>query len=181
MEKRISENNPKVDNLYLDMNGIIHPCCHPLDKPQPKSEGEMFNLIFEYTDMVINIVRPTGTLYLAIDGVAPRAKMNQQRSRRFRTAIDAEEKLTREASIRNKWADEGIKFTGKPTQSGEHVFDSNVITPGTEFMHNLSKALQLYIVERLHSNNRWKNLKVIFSDAFVPGEGEHKILDFIRS
>ena len=107
--------------------------------------------------------------------------MNQQRSRRFRTAIDAEEKIQREASIRDKWAGEGIKFTGKPTQNTDAVFDSNVITPGTEFMHNLSKALQLYIVERLHTNDRWKNLKVIFSDAFVPGEGEHKILDFIRS
>jgi 5'-3' exoribonuclease 2 len=48
-------------------------------------------------------------------------------------------------------------------------------------MHNLSKALQLYIVERLHNNEQWKGLNVIFSDAFVPGEGEHKILDFIRS
>ena len=56
-----------------------------------------------------------------------------------------------------------------------------MITPGTEFMFNLSKALQLYIVERLHSDNRWNNLNIILSDAFVPGEGEHKILDFIRS
>ena len=179
-KKRIAENNPEVDNLYLDMNGIIHPCCHPVDKPQPKSEIEMFNLVFEYTDKVIDIVKPRKTIYMAIDGVAPRAKMNQQRSRRFRTALDAEEKAERESSIRNKWAGDGIQFTGRPTQSGA-TFDSNVITPGTEFMHNLSKALQLYIVERLHSRPEWKDLKVIFSDAFVPGEGEHKILDFIRS
>jgi len=181
IERKISFHNPAIDNLYLDMNGIIHPCCHPLDRPAPKSEAEMFNLIFEYTDLVIDIVRPRKTLYLAIDGVAPRAKMNQQRSRRFRTAIDAEEKREREANIKNKWAEEGIKFADRPSQAGNQVFDSNVITPGTEFMHNLSKALQLYIVERLHNSERWTHLKVVFSDALVPGEGEHKILDFIRS
>lgn len=108
--------------------------------------------------------------------------MNQQRSRRFRTAIDAEEKDARETSLKNKWAqDVGIKFSGRPDKSGETVFDSNVITPGTEFMHSLSKALMLYIVQRLDNHEDWKNLKIVFSDAFVPGEGEHKILDFIRS
>ena len=139
----------------------------------------MFNLIFEYIDKILDIVKPTKLIYMAIDGVAPRAKMNQQRSRRFRTALDAEEKAEREANIKNKWQKEGIKFSGKPSE--EAHFDSNVITPGTEFMQNLSKALQLYIVERLHSTSRWKSLGIILSDAFVPGEGEHKILDFIRS
>jgi 5'-3' exoribonuclease 2 len=48
-------------------------------------------------------------------------------------------------------------------------------------MHRLSIALKKYIIERANNDSEWKDLTLIFSDAFVPGEGEHKILDFIRS
>jgi 5'-3' exoribonuclease 2 len=47
-------------------------------------------------------------------------------------------------------------------------------------MHRLSIALKKYLVERANNDEMWKGLTLIFSDAFVPGEGEHKILDFIR-
>lgn len=106
VKEKIKQNNPDVDNLYLDMNGIIHPCAHPQNGPQPQSEQEIFDNIYLYTDKVIKIVKPKKVIYLAIDGVAPRAKQNQQRSRRFRTAKDSEEQKLRESEIKASWKDQ---------------------------------------------------------------------------
>lgn len=166
---------PEVDNLYLDMNGIIHPCCHPTDRPQPNSIDDMINDVFEYVDVLISIINPKKLIYLAIDGVAPRAKMNQQRSRRFRAALEAKETREKEEEVKKEWAKKGLIDIENKLK-----FDSNVITPGTEFMDKLSKALELYITNRLENDYRWKNRVVLFSDSSVPGEGEHKILEHIR-
>lgn len=160
---------PEFDNLYLDMNSILHTCTHGNDIDLVTSsrltEEEIFARIFTYIDHLFLTIKPKQVFYMAIDGVAPRAKMNQQRARRFRSAMDAEKALAKSDAPINK----------------DDVFDSNAITPGTEFMAKLTKNLKYFINDKVSHDSNWSGIKIILSGHEVPGEGEHKIMNFIRN
>ena len=160
---------PDIDNFYLDMNGIIHNCTHPCDGDVHFriSEEEMFEDIFNYVSTLFHIMKPKKYFFLAVDGVAPRAKMNQQRGRRFRSAKEAYDR--EEAALR--------RGDVLPT---EQRFDSNCITPGTPFMVRLNDGLKDFIARKLATDPEWSQVNVILSGHETPGEGEHKVMDFIR-
>ncbi|KAI0950824.1 hypothetical protein AcW1_008023 [Taiwanofungus camphoratus] len=166
----IQENKiPEFDNLYIDFNGIIHNCSHPNDEDAHfrLSEEQIFTSIFAYVDHLFGKIKPKKLFFMAVDGVAPRAKMNQQRSRRFRTAKEVKE-------VREKAEQKGEKL---PDQK---AFDSNCITPGTEFMAKLSEQLRYFINKKISEDSNWRDVTVVLSGHEVPGEGEHKIMEYIR-
>lgn len=63
----------------------------------------------------------------------------------------------------------------------DDAFDSNCITPGTAFMERLSAHLQYFVRSKIRDDADWQNIKVIFSGAEVVGEGEHKIMSYLRN
>lgn len=159
---------PEFDNLYLDMNGIIHVCSHPDDNPlQTIPEETIFKDIFYYIELMFRLIQPKKLFMMAVDGVAPRAKMNQQRGRRFRAAKDAELAAAR------------VVANGA-CLAPEDRFDSNCITPGTEFMDRLHYQLKYFVIYKISTDKLWRRPKIILSGHDTPGEGEHKIMDYIR-
>ena len=86
---------------------------------------------------------------MAVDGVAPRAKMNQQRGRRFRSAKEAE-------MNEKKAKDKGEKLPD------EERFDSNCITPGTPFMVRLQEQLKYFVNNKVSTDGMWRGTKVRF-------------------
>nr|ACD54753.1 5-3 exoribonuclease 2 isoform 9-like protein [Adineta vaga] len=137
------------------MNEIIYLCANLDDLSTLKSEDEIIQGVFEYIDEIFSIIHPRNLIYMSIDGVAPKAKMHQERVSLYNYA--------------------------KKHSSDNEQFTKCDIKPGTMFMSKLSDKLRSYIHDRMNSIPAWKSIIVILSDANVPGEGEHKTMDFIRS
>ena len=63
---KANPNGEEFDNLYLDMNAIVHPCAHPEGEEAPPTEAAMMLKIFEYTERLVKMVRPRKVLMFAV-------------------------------------------------------------------------------------------------------------------
>eukprot|EP00760_Papus_ankaliazontas_P025986 PhM_4_TR2969/c0_g1_i1/m.38950/K12618/XRN1, SEP1, KEM1; 5'-3' exoribonuclease 1 len=143
---------PIIDGVLIDVNAVIHPCVHS-DGVSDLSMEEMMEAVKQMLSGFIEQLKPRGYVYFAMDGVAPRAKMVQQRVRRYTSAAS------------------------RAGSDGTQNFDSNAISPGTAFMEAVSDCIQ----QMMPVWARRYNVHLVLSDTSVPGEGEHKALDFLRS
>ena len=253
--------SPEIDRLYIDMNGVLHGCSHNNNDDDESGTGEkgisqrqIFTNVCFYLDRIVkDIAKPKQLVYMAIDGVAPRAKMNQQRARRYRGSKNELEKTIYDEIVNRRYrqkqgegnenqipdmddvgyGDVDPSFPGSTSgpssslstieeavivdtesnltesrwsgkfetkdvlglhgatdeddeddeEAGDAAmidFHSNTITPGTEFFQDCVVHLEHWIQYKLSTDPAWQHLEIIFSDSSVPGEGEHKIMDFMR-
>ncbi len=156
----------KCNRLFLDFNSIIHTSStrvisnfQNFNIEKNKLYNDIFKEIVNYTDYVIKSVNPNQLIYIGIDGTAPLSKISQQRKRRYLSSY-------RNNQINNFKKLNNINFI---------EWDSNCITPGTEFMNELDKYLREYYKSNIY------NCDIIISGSNDIGEGEHKIINYIKN
>lgn len=149
-----------IDNLYIDANSIIYDSYHSLDVNEINITKIIIKNVITKLKTYIDIVSPTKKVIISFDGVAPVAKLEQQRTRRFKT-----------------WFQTTITNSIKKTT--EQSWSTACITPGTSFMKELNTKITQQFNKYNLSNPHGPTIIVSSSDD--PGEGEHKICHYIRT
>ena len=168
--KNIAVLNGSVDNFYADSNGIIYDAARDvsfLNKSVDVYETEVITLVCEKIQHYIDLFQPKEKIIIAFDGVAPVAKLNQQRERRYKSWLTGD----LQKRIENKMATK--KMTTLPCENVETstFWNTSSITPGTAFMLKLNERVTAHFES---------NPKVFVSTSGACGEGEHKIFQYIR-
>jgi len=157
----------EIQHFYFDFNCLIYHVIARMDYETLKKKNpierrqSIIEEVLKYTKHVIETVKPKKSFTICIDGVVPMAKMHQQRLRRYKSPIFKEW----ENNIKKKY---GVYQ--------EELFDTNQITPGTVFMNELGNALKDAVERKYFGGVIGK-----VSAADMPGEGEHKIMNIVKS
>ena len=158
-----NSNKKSFNNFYLDCNSIIYDSIHTIDFSLMKDKDSEVNTIISSViskiEEYIHQVKPKNNVFIAFDGVAPVAKLDQQRSRRYKSHY---QNNISKSIFKDKKMD---------------AWNTAAITPGTSFMNKLNEKIKKHFV----NPSDYSVEKIILSLSDEYGEGEHKIFDFIRS
>ena len=158
--KKYTNNDVKMNNLYLDCNSVVYDVYSRMDVKNLTEEISIsiIKQVCLKIESYIQLIGPDKKVIIAFDGVAPVAKLEQQRSRRYKSLYQNE--ISKE--IYNK-------TTPDP-------WNTVAITPGTHFM----KQLNDYVVKYFNDAKKYNLDQLIVSTSEQCGEGEHKIFNYIR-
>ena len=143
--KKIIESHLKVDNFYLDCNSIIYDCVHSIDFTSltETDVDVIIRSVCVKIDEYILQIKPTKNVFIAFDGVAPVAKLEQQRSRRYKS------------TYQNNISQAIFKGTKAS------AWNTAAITPGTEFMRKLND----YIRTKYNNPSKYNVANIILSPS----------------
>ncbi len=161
--KKYNKSLLSVDNLYLDCNSIIYDVYNKMkfDSLTESVAISIIRTVISKIEYYIKTIVPSKTVIIAFDGVAPVAKLEQQRARRYKSGYQ------------NKISRALFK------KENDDPWNTTAITPGTKFMAELNAM----VGDHFGKQNAPSSLKVenvIVSGSNKAGEGEHKLFDYIR-
>jgi len=142
----------------MDCNSIIYDAFRLLENEGHDDTtfyNKLIDAIIVIIESYINLIMPSHIIYIAFDGVAPFAKMEQQRNRRNKTNYIS-------------------KIVFDNTKPKPRNFTTSMITPGTDFMKLLSVRISRHFESNLDGR------KYIVSTSEEAGEGEHKLFRHMR-
>lgn len=158
--KKFIENKFVVNNLYLDCNSIIYDSYYKLNGEviTESMANRIIGCVISKIEEYLAIIQPSDNVIIAFDGVAPVAKLEQQRQRRYKSWYQNE--ISNQIYKKEK----------------KDVWNTAAITPGTTFMADLNERCTTHFSDSL----KYGVQKIYVSGSNFYGEGEHKIFDFIR-
>lgn len=153
-----NNNFPTVDTLLIDLNGIIHSAGNSVySTVKPLMRKVVIDKNIKQKEHFNEIGKEIERL---VDFVNPSSSII--------VCIDGPAPRSKQYQQRQR------RFKA----ISESTFDRNSITPGTHFMDSLTSYLDFFFKFKL--STKWKNLEIIFSNDRIPGEGEHKLLKYVR-
>jgi len=157
--KKLAAHTIQVNNLYLDCNSIIYDAVHLIDFTSVVDSeiDTIIRAVISKIDEYIFQLKPDNNIFIAFDGVAPVAKLDQQRSRRYKSVYQNNISSSIFKNI-DPW-------------------NTTAITPGTIFMKRLNDKIRLYY----NNPSKYKVNQLIISPSDKFGEGEHKLFEYIRA